>query len=48
VRGERKEKSVDEDDIQPHVCSTCHWCLNDWHQEPCNICAHGSKWKDGR
>ncbi len=48
MRGERKEKSVDEDDIQPHVCSTCHWCLNDWHQEPCNICAYGSKWKDGR
>lgn len=46
--GERKEESGNEDDIQPHVCSTCHWCLNDWHQEPCNICAHGSKWKDGR
>ena len=46
--GERKDESSDEDDIQPNVCSTCHWCLNDWHQEPCNICVHGSKWKDGR
>lgn len=45
--GKKKEELGDEDD-QLHVCPTCRWCLNDWHQEPCTICVHGSKWQDGR
>lgn len=27
------------------VCSTCHWCLLSWDQEPCNICYHWSRWQ---
>ena len=46
--GKRKEELRDEDSSQPYVCPTCRWCLNDWHQEPCTICYHGSKWQDGR